>query len=219
MNKLVLCIFPIDETTDFLHPIYDAISSVSVKFNGVRIDTTNEEEVDKLKKELLSLSDNITIVFLGHGASHCLYGTPTVEKNRLFKKEDLTIIKNKINFIFSCNSKDLLDNIEALKYIGFGDMPTEFNEITSERALNDASYLEGIIEQDINIYKEVIVDIIAKSIKESKFLSLEDLYRNIKLFANISIVDILTKKNSPNFRMIADLIYEWKDNMTFKYNK
>ncbi|MFI3297764.1 MAG: hypothetical protein R3Y59_09105 [bacterium] len=212
MNKLVICIFPKDTTTDFLEPIFNAAKNMSEDFAGYRIDTTNEGDVTRLKTRIEALDNNCTIVFLGHGASNCLYGTPTKGKNEvLFTQKQLSVIKNKTNFIFACNSNELLNSLKSDHYIGFGDMPTDYSEVISEREFSDPTYLSSITEQDLAEYRRLIVDIVVKAITKSKLVSLSELVRYLMLFANIAIVEILTSKNICNFRMLADLIYDWKD--------
>ena len=68
MNKTV-CIYPKDESTDFLSPLYDFLCEKGCE--GWHKDTTeNTDEVYAFIKG----AD--CIIFLGHGASDTLYGSP-----------------------------------------------------------------------------------------------------------------------------------------------
>ena len=98
MNKTV-CIYPKDESTDFLSPLYDFLCEKGCE--GWHKDTTeNTDEAYALIKEADS------IIFLGHGASDTLYGSP--------QDGEFTVLINETNiqvllygkrcFILACNS-------------------------------------------------------------------------------------------------------------------
>ena len=118
MNKTV-CIYPKDESTDFLSPLYDFLCEKGCE--GLHKDTTeNTDEAYALIKEADS------IIFLGHGASDTLYGSP--------QDGEFTVLINETNiqellygkrcFILACNSYEFCENYNLTSFIGFGNMPT-----------------------------------------------------------------------------------------------
>lgn len=118
MNKTV-CIYPKDESTDFLSPLYDFLCEKGCE--GWHKDTTeNTDEAYALIKEADS------IIFLGHGASDTLYGSP--------QDGEFTVLINETNiqellygkrcFILACNSYEFCENYNLTSFIGFGNMPT-----------------------------------------------------------------------------------------------
>ena len=70
--KKIVCIYPEDETTAFLQPLYvhicDTISAV-----GRNNDTTDED--DSLDNIYDEIKDAECVIFLGHGTSFILYGS------------------------------------------------------------------------------------------------------------------------------------------------
>ena len=162
MNNKIVCIYPIDKTTEFLLPIFERLQKES-NFIDYRFDTNDTNSVNKMKDDLSNLEQPSFIVFLGHGASYCLYGTPEENKKKvLFSADDLSLFQNHNCFFLSCRSSEYLSG-KAQSYIGFGDIPTDYLEIISERDLGDIHYMCGIDETDIELYKKYIVDIILHS--------------------------------------------------------
>lgn len=88
-NKTIVCLYPIDPTTDFLMPIYEFLSKFD-GFNGYRI-STSEQDINDIKFEIEKLSSNNMIIFLGHGASHCIYGSV---KEKILTSNDLIRYNN-----------------------------------------------------------------------------------------------------------------------------
>lgn len=183
MNNKIVCIYPIDKTTEFLLPIFERLQKES-NFIDYRFDTNDTNSVNKMKDDLSNLEQPSFIVFLGHGASYCLYGTPEENKKKvLFSADDLSLFQNHNCFFLSCRSSEYLSG-KAQSYIGFGDIPTDYLEIISERDLGDIHYMCGIDETDIELYKKYIVDIILHTIDCCGCDSLLIFYNKIKLYIN-----------------------------------
>ncbi len=62
MSKLI-CIYPKDETTDFLLPIYEQLETLS-DFAGYRFDTNDSSKTKVLYDDLKQLDDDSIIFFL-----------------------------------------------------------------------------------------------------------------------------------------------------------
>ena len=178
----MVCIFPKDETTDFLLPLYDKLCSLG--FKGLHVDTNDNielviEAIDKAK----------VVVFLGHGTSYSLMGTPfNGDKTNIIHKENISILKDKRIFLLSCRSSEFCETYNLYPSIGFGMMPTGLEDVHS------------MIDEDVNFPALEQQDI--------------DVYNKVKLYANIEITNCLLQKNTPMYREVADLIQDMKNECT-----
>lgn len=64
MNNKIVCIYPIDKTTEFLLPIFERLQKES-NFIDYRFDTNDTNSVNKMKDDLSNLEQPSFIVFLG----------------------------------------------------------------------------------------------------------------------------------------------------------
>lgn len=216
MSKLI-CIYPKDETTDFLLPIYEQLESLS-DFVGYRFDTNDSSKTKNLYDDLKQLEKDSIIFFLGHGASNKLYGSVDKGGNKLtlFEKTNTEDIKN-TNFVgIACRSNDFAyDHLH--NYIGFGDITSDYSEVLAERSIGDANYLEWISEEDIINIQNEFVSSISEAVKLSECADLHSIYRMLKLCFNKRIASLLVNKGIQNYREIADMLYEINDEMSFHY--
>lgn len=209
----VVCIFPKDNSTDFLIPIYESLETLS-DFKGFRIDTNNVSE----RSELFSVLSNngggeSLVVFLGHGASYCLYGSPDSDgKVKLFDKDNINILSDFPIICLACNSKDFLKN-KHLNYIGFGDIPSDFFEVEAERNLGNPDYLSWANDEDIISFRKSIVDAFVQTVKTTHCDKLSNLYGFFKLLINKRIATLLMERNTNHYREIADMLYDFADEM------
>lgn len=209
MSKM-LCIYPKDETTDFLQPIYDILVE---KFHSVGLmgDPTDDDEyLEKLEK-LVKESD--LIVFLGHGMSRQLHG---LNFNPIVCEENGNIdwFKGKNLLLFSCYSADFLRRYNLTHSVGFGVIPTSLIDIEARKFHNcDLSFLTEydlfkIRDKIVNIWKRTLFDIIDFNIDTFQI--------NFKFNTNIEIVDVLLNmKEYKNYITIADILYYIKDDMVY----
>jgi hypothetical protein len=212
----VLIIKPVDLSVSFLDPIFKGL----VNYNSIIIEP-NEESYKRGVQHINEMPDSSTIMFLGHGASHCLYGAHDLsfERKPLVNNSNISIFKNKNIFSLSCRSSEFLyKNRSVMKqFIGFGNLPTDLNDIIAERDLGDPNYLLNIQEEDISFYKKTLAEIVHSSLSKSRF-NMEDfekIYLHMKLMINKEISKILIEKPIPNFRLLADIWYETKREMSF----
>ena len=96
MMRRLVCIFPEDESTDFLLPIYKQLENLS-GFIGYRFNTLDSQKRNNLYETLNQLEDNSLLVFIGHGASNRLYGSVDDNRNKqvLFDKDNTEQLRNK----------------------------------------------------------------------------------------------------------------------------
>lgn len=215
MSKL-MCIYPVDVTTDFLLPIYEQLELLP-DFAGYRFDTNDSSKTKNLHDELFQIAENGFVFFLGHGASNKLYGSvdENGEKLTLFDKNNSECIKN-ANFVgVACRSKDFADK-HLPNYIGFGDITSDYSEVLAERNIGDPDYLEWASEEDMTNFRNEFVGAIADAVKLSECRSLQSIYRMMKLCFNKRIALLLVNRHIPNNRQVADMLYGINDEMLFK---
>lgn len=215
-NSNVLIIKPVDESILFLEPIFEGL----VNFYSIIIEP-KEESYELGIQEIDKMPDSSIIIFLGHGASHCLYGAHDLsfERKPLVNSSNISIFQNKSVFSLSCRSSEFLyKNRDVMKqFIGFGNLPTDWDDIVAERDFGDPNYLANIQEEDIAYYKSTLADIIYQSFIRNKISigEFEKIFLHIKLMINKEISKILIEKPMPNYRLLADIWYETKQEMRF----
>lgn len=213
MRKLV-CIFPEDESTDSLLPIYEQLKSIS-GFVGYRFNTLDSQKRNNLYEELNQLEGNAVLVFLGHGASNKLYGSVEENGNKqvLFDKENTEHLKNLDFLCIACRSSEFAYN-HFQNYIGFGDITSDFSEVMAERNICDPNFMDWASENDIINFRNVFVQAITNAILLSSCTNLYSLYKMIRLCFNKQIVELLKNKSLTNYRQIADMLFDVLQDMT-----
>lgn len=212
--KKIICIYPKDKTTDFLLPIYEQLEQMS-GFSGYRFNTVSSLETEKLY-DSQNFGDDSFLFFLGHGASNKLYGSidSNGEKQELFNTDNITHIKN-LDFVgIACRTREFARK-SFQKYIGFGNITSDFSEIEAERNLGDPNYMDWATEEDIIHFQHVFTTAIIIAIKLSQCNDLLSLYKMLKLCFNKQIAELLTQKRLSNYRCIADMLFEVLSEMDY----
>lgn len=203
MHKII-CIYPNDPSTFFLRPLYDHLSNIGCEC------THSECLIDELRE-----IDGF--IFLGHGNSSAIYSSRIHEGCEFCEyllEQDLKQLERPC-LLLSCRSNELVSNFNTVA-IGFGHMPTSIEDI-KERLEYDFSF--PVLEQgDIDIYNMGIINSIIRSIESiDDFFDFEKLYNSICMNANIEIVDCLLKKTSTNYRFVAELLQEFKNDCLYHH--
>lgn len=217
--KKIICIYPEDATTNFLLPIYKQLELLP-NFNGYRFDTTDSSEKENLNDALCQLDDCSFVCFLGHGASNRLYGSVdnNGDKLELFNKTNTEYLKT-INFVgVACRSKEFSEN-HLSKYIGFGDITSDYSEIEAERNLGDPNYMDWATEDDLINFQKEFAKAIANAVKLSQCKDLLSLFKMIKLCFNKQIAELLMQKTIPNYRHIADMLFDILNDFEYFYKE
>lgn len=212
----IICIYPFDESTNFLMPIYKYLENTD-GFKGLRI-SENGDNINSCYELIQSCSSNAIIVFLGHGCSHCLYYG---NKQSLIDKDKFNIFSSKRIFLLSCRSSDFIENQkpdQVNSYIGFGDLLTDWTEVLSERESNSFAY-KDMSEDIISLFKDFLVRSILESF--SNFIlfnkDFQYLHLQIKLRFNRKFCGLLRDKNDvKSNRIYANLLFESKNEIVFK---
>lgn len=220
-----LIIFPEDQTTDFLIEIIEHLTAYCSqdKFEMLRIAPSDKAHDDCLA--YLSKSDHKTIIFLGHGGSYYLAGARNNEyrKDKFVTTKEKPLFKNKNLFLLACRSAEFLYNIKDISInvcIGFGDLPTEIDEIIGAREQAADSY-PGISSLEITKFRTILVEVIKFSLEEcfNKGLTFEELYYRIRLRINKKIPEIILEERTNGNRALVNFLYQVKNEIEIEGNK
>lgn len=209
MNRS-FCIYPTDLTTEFLSPVYKTLVAHE-DIKGISGDSTEDLFFDKLT-DALSCSIIHSYFFLGHGCSTALYGNGFSE---LITADELKSVNDKNLILFSCNSSQLMEKIDAKKGIGFGFIPSGQDDILHSTKFHhlDLSHMQ---HADWNYLREAYQKIWIRALKYTNDISnTYNLYKNIELFLNKAIVEVLQESNLINRNLIASILFYVKKDMIF----
>jgi hypothetical protein len=155
--KEVVIIYPKDPTIEFLKPIFELAKNI---FSDAKIDRPDPNSYcDSIDDE------TDLIIFLGHGTSRELFGGTdnNQKKTKFLNVNNASLLFDECTVIlFSCNSKDFLNNIKAnpitLKsFVVFGDMPTDKTHIEHNQE-NIHNYWTDYSDDQLDFYKETLVE-------------------------------------------------------------
>lgn len=204
--KRSLCLFPKDNTTEFLRPVYELLCK-DEKIIGFENDAIEDDNYFETLENLLKEVDGI--IFLGHGSSKTLYGTnlnPIIDD----KTSNLEYLKNKQLLLFSCKSSDFIKNYNLHNAIGFGFIPTSKDDACEGAKLHgqDISCLK---HEDLHYFQDAITRILIRTLQDTSWDKTYVFIRKLSFYTDIEIVEILLNhKNLPNYRLVADMLYYLK---------
>ena len=210
MSRIV-CVFPVDDSTTFLEPIRIVLEK-KLDATIIRGDTTREEHRNEISNRLHELTEQDVFVFMGHGASYCLYGSPQGgELQPLFGKGAVSLPKRVGSLLISCRSGDFIRSEQLVNVIGFGEIPATWEEIRRLRDEDRGCY-SGVDENMIPEYRNSLVQALCGALRLWNPSSpLRQLYQNIRLCITGQIVrlhldQILAQEQKQGlFEMLYDL--------------
>lgn len=200
MNKIV-CIYPEDQTTVFLNPVYQHICT-NLNAVGINSDTTDED--DSLEKIYEEIKDAETVIFLGHGTSKELYGSRC--DNVVFDKSNYKLLINKKVLLISCKSEQFIQKFKLKNSIGFGNLPTSLDDAREFNIFHDIK-ISNFSSQDIKNYKDALNRILIYSISKETINDFHLFKERLKFFTHKEIVECLLLQESNYFKELADVIY------------
>lgn len=209
--------FPEDDSTNFLEPIRMVLEE-KLDATIIRGDTTREGHRNEISNGLHELTEQDVFVFMGHGASHCLYGSPKGgEPQPLFGKGALSLPNRSRCLLVSCKSDDFKNSQLMANAIGFGEIPATWEEVCNLRDLDRSRYL-GVDEKTVLEYQNCIVNALCKALELwNPSSQLYQLYQNIRLCITGQIVrhhidKILAQDQRQG---LVEMLYDLKQEVDF----
>ena len=212
MNK-VLCIFPQEQTTFFLQPVYDML--VRMGAEGFNFNTVESDE--DLQSILYDQIENSGLVIaFCHGNSECLFGTQGEEGfngNELLSGGDLFRLKDKKLVLFSCNSAELAKKNKYVSSVVFGLIPSTIYE--TQNAEFHKLPMKELDKRDIEVIQQSLVRVWLRTLKRVGLEDLRQFCDTFSFFLNVEIVDILIDRHANHYRTIADVLFYIKNDMDY----
>lgn len=208
--KKIVCIYPEDETTAFLQPLYEHICST---LNAVGIHNDTTEDDDTLDKIYAEINDTDCVIFLGHGTSVELYGSRC--DNVVFESNNHNLLDSKRLLLLSCNSNQFIKKYEKNDSIGFGFLPTSLDDVRRTRKLHNVD-IENIEKIDVDTYNMALVQSLINTISLNTMYDFHLFKERLKFNISREIVSCLIKRDSPNYRIVADMLYYVYKDMIIK---
>lgn len=204
--KKIVCIYPEDQTTDFLLPLYQHICE-NMHALGIHTDTTEED--DSLDKIYQEIKDAEIVIFLGHGTSKMLYGSGCA--NVVFEESNCHLLNDKKLFLLACNSDQFIRNHKLTNAIGFGFLPTSLDDVRQTQTLHGI-WIENLDKNDVDCFNTSLVQSFVSTVSDETLSDVHLFKERLKFNISKEIVQCLIKKETPNFRTVADeLYYVFKD--------
>lgn len=203
----MVAIFPKDPTTYFLHSIISFLVIESVE--------PNWQSLENLVLNIQGKDHSRTILYLGHGSASEIntnIGDDLIIDSYHGKK----IFQGKKIVLVSCYSAQFIERLSNYSVaIGFGNIPTSFNELSQGTKAKYGEYSE----RGVDLFKQFFVEIIRISIENGKDSnsSFLVLYRLIKLRINKAISDC-SFSTDPSYKLAGELLFELKKSMIVKGN-
>ena len=212
MNK-VLCIFPQEQTTSFLQPVYEMLVRMGAEgFNHNTVES--DEDLQSILHAQINESD--FVIVLCHGCSTCLYGTQGesgFDGNELLSGVDLNQLKDKKLMLFSCNSAELAKKNKYTSSVVFGLIPSTIYE--TQNAEFHKLPMKELDERDIEVIQQSLVRVWLRTLKQVGFEDLRLFCDTFCFFLDVEIVDILIRRMTSHFRTIADILFYMKKDMDY----
>ena len=216
MSRLV-CVFPVDDSTNFLKSVRMVLEE-KLGATIIRGDTTREEHRNEISNGLHKLTEQDVFVFMGHGASHCLYGSPKGgEPQPLFGKGTLSLPNRSRCLLVSCKSDDFKNSQLMANAIGFGELPATWEEVCNLRDLDRSRYW-GVDEETVLEYQNCFVKALCRALELWDSSSpLYQLYQNIRLCITGQIVRHRLYKTLAQKRRqgLVEMLYDLKQEIDF----
>lgn len=208
MSK-ILCIYPQDQTTAFLEPVYDELCQ-RFGAEGLKGDPTEDDDYFESLTSLVQEAE--TIVFLGHGSSGVLYG---INFNMLICEENgnIDLLRHKHLILFACHSGDFIKRQGLSNALGFGEIPTSDYDV--ENVKLHGLPIKDLNDSDVEYIKAAIVSIWKNSLAEVKVTDNNRFHQSFSYHTVKEIVRCLVTSESHNSRLIADVLYYLKADMDY----
>lgn len=213
--KSLLCIRPKNITTDFLDPIGNIFG------HQYFIIDDNDEAHAKALSTIEALKDTSLIVFLGHGCSTSLYSANTenyLQKNFIDSSHSKLFYKHNVLFL-ACRSEQFISRISDFKnIIGFGNIISSREEIVAEA--DATGVFRELEDYEIEMFNNFYVTAVKKTFELllSEKIQFKQVASYISFFINKSIQSVLKDKTLKNRIELAQLLFEFRNEIKYLKN-
>ena len=204
MNK-VLCIFPQEQTTSFLQPVYDMLVGMGAEgFNHNTVES--DEDLQSILHGQINESD--MAIVLCHGCSTCLYGTQSesgFDGNELLSGNDLSLLRGRPLILFSCNSAELARNNKYSSSVVFGLIPSTIYE--TQKVEFHKLPIKDLDETDVEVIQQSLARVWLRTLAQSGLEDLRYFCDTFCFFLDVEIGNILINRPTNHFRILADVLF------------
>lgn len=214
----MFCIYPVDETTDFLNKIpEELLTFFGSDFDLIRVypnDKSHEDAINIIE----SAPNGSIFIFLGHGNSMTLKGAESGSycKDVFIDNDKLIIFNNKSLFVLACRSSSLLEcgvyisGTNINQSISFPNIISSWEELEHERLVKITLY-PNLTKSHIDRFNSIITEstiYCLKGLFENK--DFNSIHRRLIHYLNQKMVElVINEPNSAN-RDLADMIFDLK---------
>lgn len=213
---MVFIIHSLDETTKFLSAIPEFLKTQGLTTFEYYILSQQTGNAEEITRQLLETTDQALVVFLGHGASYCIYlpVTPNQPKTPLIDKDNFHVLSNKGFISLSCRSAEFIQQNYSVgsTMLGFDDLPTHWEDVWAQREVDSTAYF-GITDNVLEYYRGILVDIFKQSLVDTLLPSQKNFsffYFRLRLYINKFIARVNLEKISDNPILLANLLFDLK---------
>ena len=171
---------------------------------GIDSDTIDDDDCLENLEQLLS--DAGTVIFLGHGSSHTLYGT---RYNPLFDEEMENVgwLRGKNLVLFACRTLDFIKKYDLHTALGFGFIPTTLDDVRDGGALHKLD-IKRLTRSDLKVFTNSIVNVWKRCLTYCRLDDIRQFGELFSMYVNVEIVDVLINhRDIPHYRTVADMLY------------
>jgi hypothetical protein len=218
-----MLVHSVDPTTHFLQAIPDFLGGrLHRPWDHITLTQPGAEEAARQK--IQQAAPGTTIIFLGHGASYCIYGPPAKEGVRgspLLDDQHFSLLQGK-NFVsLSCRSSEFISRNFKEKggsaMLGFDDLPTHWADVEAEREVNWKAYpkIDGEV---LERYRTLLVKVFKMALADalSQFMNFEQFYTRLRYYINKELNTLCAQIATPQILLLENMLFDLKKGILLK---
>jgi hypothetical protein len=212
---MIYIIYPSDPSTSFLQEVLNDLKLLDLQNLLTVINCLpTDNSYQQAKEAINSIPDGALVYFMGHGTYKGLYGGENARfpKKLLICLKEMKVFKNKQLILFSCHSGKLLKSSREKRMfyssIGFGLLPSEMSEVSTDSYLN----ILDLNLKDINNIQSKLSKIFTMLMSTSLSTehNIDFYYGRLKLIIDSQISEeVLVNKDSK----IANVLFSIRSNL------
>jgi hypothetical protein len=207
-----------DATTEFLEEIiHFLIGKGYDNFEHIKI-LEGSGGGEEARAKIAGSPPGSTIVFLGHGASHCIYMPYSGDRAAevLINRSNFNILHGKNLICLACRSAEFIRKNYAqagqASMLGFEDLPTHWQDIATVRELDCWNAYSDITDDVLAKFREILVQVFADALYDAvaNNLDFHHFYLRLRLYTNRWMYKVPLYSITGNPTMLANILYELK---------